>query len=189
MLSASTDSSHQVACLIRVPTEIVKSRAQTSTYGSLARSSFAAARILLAHEGLPGFYRGFGITVAREIPFTSIQFPLYEFLKTRLARYRGQAQVSAHQAAVCGSLAGGFAAALTTPLDVLKTRTMLDLRDRSKGEVPSFVRRFGQIYAEEGIRALFAGIVPRTLWISAGGAVFLGAYEWAVQGLMGTSRV
>lgn len=29
---------------------------------------------------------------------------------------------------MCGSISGGVAAALTTPLDVLKTRVMLDLR-------------------------------------------------------------
>jgi len=38
---------------------------------------------------------------------------------------------------------------------------------------------------QEGVKALFAGVVPRTMWISAGGAVFLGVYEWAVHGLMG----
>ena len=41
----------------------------------------------------------------------------------------------------------------------------------------------------EGVGALFAGVVPRTLWISAGGAVFLGVYEWTVHNLMGNSRV
>lgn len=51
--------------------------------------------------------------------------------------------------------------------------------------MPSLASRMKQIYASEGIRALFAGVVPRTLWISAGGAVFLGVYEWAVHGLMG----
>ena len=37
----------------------------------------------------------------------------------------------------------------------------------------------------EGFGVVFAGVVPRTLWISAGGAVFLGVYEWAVHGLSG----
>jgi len=35
---------------------------------------------------------------------------------------------STHEAAVCGSIAGVTVAALTTPLDVLKTRVLLDLR-------------------------------------------------------------
>ena len=52
------------------------------------------------------------------------------------------------------------------------------------GELPSLASRFRDIYVKEGPRALFAGVTPRTLWISAGGAVFLGAYEWAVQTLM-----
>jgi solute carrier family 25 S-adenosylmethionine transporter 26 len=56
--------------------------------------------------------------------------------------------------------------------------------DPSKQKLPSLLIRFKQIYVAEGVEALFAGVVPRTLWISAGGAVFLGVYEWAVHGLM-----
>jgi solute carrier family 25 S-adenosylmethionine transporter 26 len=51
--------------------------------------------------------------------------------------------------------------------------------------MPSLYTRLRTIYTQEGIRTLFAGVVPRTLWISAGGAVFLGVYEWTVHGLMG----
>ncbi|KAI5120137.1 hypothetical protein M0805_001905 [Coniferiporia weirii] len=183
MVSASV--AEVAACLIRVPTEVVKSRAQTSGHGSSSRPSLTAARTVLAHDGLAGFYRGFGSTIMREIPFTSLQFPLYEFLKLRLARALDRRMLGAHEAALCGSVAGGVAAALTTPLDVLKTRTMLDRRKLSDGRVLSIAARFRGIYANEGLKALFAGVVPRTLWISAGGAVFLGAYEWTVQGLMG----
>ncbi|KAG1824180.1 mitochondrial carrier domain-containing protein [Suillus variegatus] len=181
MLSASVGE--VAACLIRVPTEVIKTRMQTSTYGASA-SSFKAATLVLHHEGIPGFYRGFWTTIMREIPFTSLQFPLYEFLKSRLSIYLDRKPLYAHEAAVCGSIAGGTAAALTTPLDVLKTRVMLDLRDPSKQQVPTLPMRFQQIYVQEGAKALFAGIVPRTMWISAGGAVFLGVYEWAVHGFM-----
>lgn len=40
------------------------------------------------------------------------------------------------------------------------------------------------IYKEEGFKVLFSGVVPRTIWISLGGAIFFGAYEAAKQ-LMG----
>ena len=53
----------------------------------------------------------------------------------------------------------------------------------SEKDVPSLATRLREIYAREGLKALFAGVVPRCLWISAGGAVFLGAYEWSVQTL------
>lgn len=52
---------------------------------------------------------------------------MYEFLKRRLSKSVGH-PLRAHEAAVCGSVAGGIAAAATTPLDVLKTRVMLDMR-------------------------------------------------------------
>jgi len=178
MLSASIGE--VAACLIRVPTEVIKTRTQTSTYGPSVTSSWASAKHVLKTDGFSGFYRGFFTTIIREIPFTSIQFPLYEFLRYRLSRALRRRQLYSYEAAACGSAAGAVAAALTTPLDVLKTRVMLDLRNPSVENIPSLLTRLKQIYSNEGMKALFAGAVPRTLWISAGGAVFLGVYEQAV---------
>ncbi|CAE6534490.1 unnamed protein product [Rhizoctonia solani] len=121
------------ACLVRVPTEVVKSRTQTSAYGA-GVSSFGAFLRVAKLEGLGGLYRGFGPTVMREIPFTSLQFPMYEFFKIRLAKVLDR-QINPHEAAVCGSLAGGIAASATTPLDVLKTRIMLD--SKASRTIPS----------------------------------------------------
>ncbi|KAG8791081.1 S-adenosylmethionine transporter [Ceratobasidium sp. 428] len=166
------------ACLVRVPTEVVKSRTQTSAYGA-GVSSFGAFMRVARAEGIRGLYRGFGSTIMREIPFTSLQFPMYEFFKIRLAKALGRS-IGPHEAAVCGSVAGGIAAAVTTPLDVLKTRLMLDMKDAPERKIP-LPTRFAQIYRTEGMRALFSGVVPRTLWISAGGAVFLGVWEWGVE--------
>lgn len=56
-----------IACLVRVPTEVVKSRMQTAAYGSAARSSLDALRYIIRDGGLSALYRGFGITVMREV--------------------------------------------------------------------------------------------------------------------------
>jgi len=58
------------------------------------------------------------------------------------------------------------------------------IQDSSKQKLPRLSARLEQIYVAEGVEALYAGIVPRTLWISAGGAILLGVYEWVVHGLM-----
>ena len=112
------------SCIIRVPTEVVKQRAQAMA----EHSSLSAFKEILAarHDSVfRGLYRGFGITIMREIPFTMIQFPLYEAMKRWQARRVGKPKANAFEAAVCGCISGGFAAGLTTPLDVLKTRIML----------------------------------------------------------------
>ena len=57
----------QVACLVRVPTEVVKTRMQTLAYGPQGHSSWSAAKLVLSNDGWRGFYRGFGITIMREV--------------------------------------------------------------------------------------------------------------------------
>jgi solute carrier family 25 S-adenosylmethionine transporter 26 len=114
------------ACIVRVPTEVVKARMQTSSIQLSVRETFNL--VLQEHHGSPlssvtgGLYRGFGMTLFREIPFAAIQFPLYETFKLQLAEYVNKQSASPVQAAACGSLSGAIAGGLTTPLDVLKTR-------------------------------------------------------------------
>jgi len=120
----------------------------------------------------------------REVPFTVIQFPLWEGLKSwSLSRSSssgsGRRQVSAGESAVFGSIAGAIAAGVTTPLDVLKTRLML-----AREKIPA-TQMLGQILKESGPSAFFSGIGPRVMWISIGGAVFLGSYQWAINQLGG----
>ncbi|CAD6568885.1 MAG: S-adenosylmethionine transporter [Cyphobasidiales sp. Tagirdzhanova-0007] len=188
MLAAS--GAETVACLIRVPTEVVKSRQQAATYGTTT-GSLQAAKLIFRSSSLRGFYRGFGSTIAREIPFTCIQFPLYEQMKSTVAlRTLSLSRVEdlpAAYAALCGSIAGGIGAGLTTPLDVAKTRIMLSTKDTTAFEKPyspNFFKTMTRIAREEGGSALFRGIVPRVVWISMGGAIFLGVYERTKQALM-----
>lgn len=180
MLAASLGE--VAACAVRVPTEVVKQRAQAKQFPSSA----AALRSILATRQSHGvgamareLYRGWGITVMREVPFTVIQFPLWEGLKRWSAARDGRAEATALESAVLGAFSGAIAAGATTPLDVLKTRMML-ARERQ-----SIAGLVGKIYKEEGTGAFFRGVGPRTMWISIGGAVFLGSYQWASNTLSG----
>lgn len=123
MLAASVGE--VAACAVRVPTEVVKQRAQASQFPS---SWQALRHIFAANKGVATiwqeFYRGWGVTVMREIPFTVIQFPLWEAMKAWRGQKKGS-KANAIESAVFGSISGAIAAAATTPLDVLKTRLML----------------------------------------------------------------
>ncbi|KAI2620127.1 mitochondrial carrier [Hypomontagnella submonticulosa] len=173
------------ACAVRVPTEVVKQRAQAGQHGGSSAAALGAILSQRQTVGLVGvwreLYRGWGITVMREVPFTVIQFPLWEALKSwgRRRKGGGSVEVSAGESALYGSMSGAIAAGVTTPLDVLKTRVMLS-KEREK--VFTVLR---DLLANHGIRPFFAGIGPRVMWISAGGAIFLGSYQWAVNALQG----
>ena len=188
MMSASIGEA--AACLVRVPTEVIKSRMQTNAIGSHTLSSTlrsvlsesttttgASSFISVVVGGVGGLYRGYGITLMREVPFAMIQFPLYEYLKHEWGKYAGK-DVSPYQSAACGSISGGIAAAFTTPLDVIKTRVMLgsDVRGVRYNGIADVIRRL-QIEGNGGYTVFFRGIQPRVLWISVGGFVFFGAYE------------
>ena len=164
-----------VACLVRVPTENVKQNMQINQ-GGLKTSD--VVKNILKVDGPTGFYRGYLTTVLREIPFSFIQFPIYEKLKSTWADYRGDSLL-AWQGALCGSVAGSIAGAITNPLDVVKTRLMTQKRSAGgAGEQYSgMVDAFRKIYATEGPAALMSGVAPRVMFISIGGFVFFGTYE------------
>ncbi|KAM6980846.1 mitochondrial S-adenosylmethionine carrier protein [Aplochiton taeniatus] len=145
-----------VACLIRVPTEVVKQRTQASPSSSTYQMLLATLR----EEGVKGLYRGYRSTVLRE---------------TLGARRQGHT-LHSWQAAVCGAFAGGIAALVTTPLDVAKTRIMLAKTGTAaaSGNIPLVLY---DVWKTRGVTGLFAGSVPRVTFISVGGFIFLGAYE------------
>lgn len=185
MLAASIGE--VVACAVRVPTEVVKQRAQAVQHPS----SLAALQHILAQRRTAGLgtvwrelYRGWSITIMREVPFTVIQFPLWEAMKQWYKRRTSKGgltspvvhkDVPVLESAVFGSVAGAIAAATTTPLDVLKTRMML-ARERQ-----AMLPLLRSIIQQHGARAFFAGIGPRVMWISAGGAIFLGTYQLTIN--------
>lgn len=175
--SAASSCGEIAACLIRVPTEVLKQNMQVGHYNSLPEAVAGTYK----SGGIGGFYSGFGTTIAREIPFAFIQFPIYEGFKKTWASWQGK-ETNPLQGASCGSAAGAIAGAVTTPLDVAKTRIMLE--QPKEGEIKKYsgtVQTLRIIAQEEGCLALYKGIAPRVTWITIGGFIFFGAYEQATS--------
>nr|XP_033339099.1 S-adenosylmethionine mitochondrial carrier protein-like [Megalopta genalis]XP_033339100.1 S-adenosylmethionine mitochondrial carrier protein-like [Megalopta genalis]XP_033339101.1 S-adenosylmethionine mitochondrial carrier protein-like [Megalopta genalis]XP_033339102.1 S-adenosylmethionine mitochondrial carrier protein-like [Megalopta genalis]XP_033339103.1 S-adenosylmethionine mitochondrial carrier protein-like [Megalopta genalis]XP_033339104.1 S-adenosylmethionine mitochondrial carrier pr len=154
--------SEMVACVIRVPIEVVKQRKQA----------------LVLNKGdlnLRLLYRGYWSTVFRDMPFSLIQFPLWEFFKKVYSSDRGR-DIFPVESAICGAIAGGISAAITTPLDVIKTRIMLAHKSTNSSDL-KMLYVLQDVYKEKGLNGLYAGIGPRVMWITLGGFIFFGTYE------------
>ncbi|PRQ24595.1 putative mitochondrial carrier protein [Rosa chinensis] len=159
--------------IVRVPTEVVKQRMQTAQFASAPD----AVRLILAKEGFKGLYAGYGSFLLRDLPFDAVQFCIYEQLHIgfKLAARR---DLNDPEVAMIGAFAGAITGAITTPLDVIKTRLMVQGSENQYQGICDCVRT---IMREEGSPAFWKGIGPRVLWIGIGGSIFFGVLERTKQ--------
>lgn len=176
------------ASMLVVPAEVLKIRQQvecTAAGVPTSRPSPAAwqiARRIVQAEGTRGLYRGWAATVSRDAPFSAIQFMIYEFAKAKLEHAARRAhrsgaltELSSFSVALAaGGAAGAVAAAVTNPLDVIKTRLQLVSDSRT---ATSYRQTVAGILHEEGIRGLTAGVVPRTVWMTLVTSLTFSFYE------------
>lgn len=88
--------------MVKVPMEIVKQRRQAS------RKNLSSIEILFSavkREGVYGLYRGYGSTVLRDIPFSMIEFPIWEWFK-KTWKMKVKRELNAVEVATCGAVAG-----------------------------------------------------------------------------------
>ncbi|CAD8142893.1 unnamed protein product [Paramecium octaurelia] len=147
----------------RNPFEVVKNQMQVGLDPNIRNT----IRSIYQIQGFRGFYAGFPTFIMREIPFSAIQFPLYEKMKTHF----GNDGVVDH--ALNGAVAGGTAAFLTTPCDVVKAKLMTQ-RNQFYDSISECIKI---IYETEGILGFFRAVHIRTMQISTSGIVFFSAYE------------
>ena len=124
-----------MACLIRVPVDNYKMNYQV-------------------HQQPTALFKGYWMTIFRDVPFSILQFSIFEYLKKDLSW------------PIASAIAGVSAAFITTPLDVIRTRVIL-----SHQSIPMASK---QLWKE---KQLFRGVYPRMAWIGIGGFLFLGVHE------------
>lgn len=188
------------AGVYRVPMDLVKQRQQAGP-GSSLRDVVRSVRS--THNSV--FLASYMASFSRDIMHSSLQFPMYEYLKLALLRWNrlrkdGKEGLPTWQAASCGSVAGVISAFLTTPLDLLRTRLNLregDLREKDAGQrrlrslppLGLLRQEFLDVYRTRGIPGFFAGGTCRAAWMGLGGFIFLGSFELAKKHLLGEGAI
>lgn len=146
-------------------------------------------------------FRGYTALAARNLPFTAMQFPMYEHLRKTIHTSREQMGTSsgsllevATVTAISAGAAGSLAAVVTTPVDVVKTHMMLsastdepDIEKQKKAGLSSAIQKVArksggiavakEVIAENGVKGLFRGALLRAVWTAFGSGLYLGVYE------------
>eukprot|EP00605_Chrysophyceae_sp_TOSAG23-4_P000198 GSChrysophyteH1.ASY1.ANO1.234.1 assembled CDS len=190
LCGASAAFSHDM-CM--TPFDTIKQRMQLGYYKSLTHCIKSVA----AKEGFAAFYVSLPTTLAMNLPFGMIMVAVNESSRKFLSN--GDKRVSVSTSMIAGALAGGVAAAFTTPLDIIKTR--LQTQNLEPCATPSTARGImssalhnpmqlrppvrsawqvaAQIWREEGALGFARGLAPRVLQQAPAVAVSWTAYETA----------
>jgi solute carrier family 25 iron transporter 28/37 len=154
---------------------VIKQRMQMQD--SPHRRVLDCARTVYRNEGIAAFYVSYPTTLTMTVPFTAVQFSAYEWLKTVLNPSGGYSPVT-HVTA--GGIAGGLAAAVTTPLDVAKT--LLQTRGSSDDPRIRNARGMGEalriIVERDGWAGLRRGMLPRVMTVAPSTAISWLSYEF-----------
>ncbi|RFU35925.1 hypothetical protein B7463_g391, partial [Scytalidium lignicola] len=144
--SAASATAELVSCFILTPAEVLKQNAQMIRRPVRSSSSRSAVifqpsvtlQALRQFKRPSQLWRGYTALAARNLPFTALQFPMFEHLKVAFKRYRekrgtytGSLAQTAMTTAMSAGVAGSIAAVVTTPIDVIKTRIMLSAANES----------------------------------------------------------
>lgn len=163
---------------VLTPMDVVKQRLQ------LRQSPYSGVKDcvvrMFREEGFRAFYTSYRTTVVMNAPFTAVHFSTYEAMKKVLSEISpdtaSEERILVHLTA--GGAAGALASAVTTPLDVVKTRLQCQgvcgADTFSSGSIRMALR---QIVAKEGARALLQGLKPRILFHTPAAAICWSTYE------------
>lgn len=103
-------------------------------------------------HGITGFWRGNTASLARSVPFAGLKYAIREGIAEATL---GDKTPNPAQSMVIGAAAGSIAAAVTYPLDTIRTRMVMKQDDKKYSTVSSALATTIQT---EGVGSLFNGV-------------------------------
>ncbi|XP_007892789.1 mitochondrial glutamate carrier 1 [Callorhinchus milii] len=139
----------------------VVSQAQTPR----AISAISLTKELLLSKGILGLYKGLGATLLRDVPFSTIYFPLFANINKLGQKATGE-KVHFHHSFLAGCTAGCVAAVIVTPCDVVKTRIQTLQKGKGEDTYSGILDCVRKIWRREGPSAFLKGAGCRVLVIA-----------------------
>jgi len=161
------------ASIVRVPQERIKQPVQADMYPNW----IAAINGNLERGGVGAFFVGMKATLMRDVPWNALSFLFFNAFKMSYEALTNNPPTQ-QATMLLGAIGGGLAAIIMTPIDVVKTRLMLQVADKS-GILPysSIGQCLAKVAADEGPSALMKGLMPRVLYLGPLAAVTMAVYE------------
>jgi hypothetical protein len=170
--------------VITVPGELLKQQLQMGHYDGL----WEATTSIWQTQGVAGFYQGYEGVFLRDVPYTAMELGLYEMLKNNFCSLQQQLQkesTAAPTAATTTSLGpsmeilaagltGAIVGLLTTPLDTIKTKMMVD----SDYMGCSFWDTLMLTVQDHGASSVWVGSLARVAWLLPATAIYLPTYDF-----------
>eukprot|EP01128_Nolandella_sp_AFSM9_P006784 TRINITY_DN3565_c0_g1_i1.p1 TRINITY_DN3565_c0_g1~~TRINITY_DN3565_c0_g1_i1.p1 ORF type:complete len:299 (+),score=20.29 TRINITY_DN3565_c0_g1_i1:295-1191(+) len=159
---------------VTMPLDVAKVRMQVSLSGRRRARDLSLHKVLhgiVRREGVTALWTGMIPALLRQILYGGLRIGLYTSFKESLP--------PAHPwlgSIVSGVFAGGLAAAVANPFDVVKTRMQV-LGTPAKPRFTSFSQGFIHISRKHGMKGLYRGWLPTAQRAAVVAAVELGTYD------------
>jgi solute carrier family 25 S-adenosylmethionine transporter 26 len=174
---------------VRNPSEVIKTRQQAGIIADDVSIVDAVKKVWQEESGPKAFFNGYIENILYAYPADVIKFLAYESLSG------GRKSLPPLEGAVYGAASTALAQFVSTPLDVVRNRVMMESStstssssssntenddgapDTTSTSRASYVETLTTLAKTEGIKGLFAGVTPRVAKALLSGAIQFATYE------------
>ena len=171
------------------PIIIVKTRFEVVGFNEY-RNMFDAFIQIYRKEGFASFFtNGIGVALLKDVPFSAIQFPIYEQIKlitAKLLKDYGYATSKSWAKVAIFSISSLFATfiscLITNPWDVIRTRVLFQYYNKNELQhYKGITDALAKMMRNDGVKGFFFGLQTRFIKKIVGAMVLWTVYEYLVD--------